>query len=65
MINVILGLVTPPVGLILNVVGVIARVDPMAVFRDILPYLAVLFGSCCWSPTWPAISLWLPGLLMG
>ena len=63
-VNVILGLVTPPVGLILNVVGLIARVDPMAVFRDMLPYLAVLFAVLLLITYVPAISLWLPSLFM-
>ncbi len=64
-INVILGLITPPVGLILNVVGVIARVDPMAVFRDILPYLAVLFAVLLLVTYVPWLSLWLPRVIMG
>jgi tripartite ATP-independent transporter DctM subunit len=63
-VNVILGLVTPPVGLILNVVGLIARVDPMAVFRDMLPYLAVLFAVLLLITYVPGISLWLPALFM-
>jgi tripartite ATP-independent transporter DctM subunit len=63
-VNVILGLVTPPVGLILNVVGLIARIDPMAVFRDMLPYLAVLFAVLLLITYVPAISLWLPSLFM-
>jgi C4-dicarboxylate transporter DctM subunit len=52
------------VGLILNVVGLIARVDPMAVFRDMLPYLAVLFAVLLLITYVPAISLWLPSLFM-
>jgi tripartite ATP-independent transporter DctM subunit len=64
-INVILGLITPPVGLILNVVGVIARVDPMAVFRDILPYLAVLAAVLLLVTYVPWLSLWLPRVIMG
>ncbi len=63
-INIILGLVTPPVGIILNVVGVIGRVDPMAVFWDILPYLAVLTFVLLLVTYWPALSLWLPRALM-
>lgn len=61
-INVILGLVTPPVGIILNVVGVVARLDPMEVFKDMWPYLAVLFGVLMLVTYVPALSLWLPRL---
>ena len=64
-INVILGLITPPVGLILNVVGVIARVDPMDVFREILPYLAVLAAVLLLVTYVPWLSLWLPRVIMG
>jgi len=63
-INIVLGLVTPPVGIILNVVGVIGRIDPMAVFWDMLPYLAVLTAVLMLVTYWPALSLWLPRLLM-
>lgn len=63
-INVILGLVTPPVGLILNVVGVVARVDPMTIFKDMIPYLVVLFGVLMLLTYVPWFSLWLPNLLM-
>jgi tripartite ATP-independent transporter DctM subunit len=59
-INVILGLVTPPVGIILNVVGVVARLDPMQVFKDLWPYLVVLFGVLMLVTYVPALSLWLP-----
>jgi len=61
-INVILGLITPPVGLILNVVGVIARLDPMEIFWDVLPYMAVLILVLMLVTYVPAISLWLPSL---
>lgn len=63
-INVILGLVSPPVGLILNVVGVIARVDPMVIFRDMLPYFAVLMVVLLIVTYVPDLSLWLPRLIM-
>lgn len=63
-INVVLGLVTPPVGIILNVVGVIGRVDPMDVFWDLIPYLAVLTLVLMMVTYWPALSLWLPSILM-
>ncbi|MSP88700.1 MAG: TRAP transporter large permease [Alphaproteobacteria bacterium] len=63
-INLILGLITPPVGLILNVVGVIARADPMEVFWECLPYMAVLILVLLAVTYIPAITLWLPNLLL-
>ena len=45
-------------------VGLIARVDPMVVFKDMLPYLGVLFGVLMLLTYVPWFSLWLPNLLM-
>jgi tripartite ATP-independent transporter DctM subunit len=63
-INLILGLLTPPVGLILNVVAVIGRTDVSSVFRESIPYLAVLTVVLMIVTYVPAVSLWLPRLLM-
>jgi tripartite ATP-independent transporter DctM subunit len=63
-INLILGLLTPPVGLILNVVAVIGRTDVSSVFRESIPYLAVLTVVLMIVTYVPAVSLWLPQLLM-
>jgi TRAP-type C4-dicarboxylate transport system permease large subunit len=63
-INLILGLLTPPVGLILNVVAVIGRTDVSSVFRESIPYLAVLTVVLLIVTYVPAVSLWLPRLLM-
>jgi tripartite ATP-independent transporter DctM subunit len=63
-INVVLGLITPPVGLILSVVGVIGRIDPMAIFRDLVPYKIVLLLVLLAITYYPPLTLWLPRLLM-
>lgn len=63
-INLILGLLTPPVGLILNVVAVIGRTDVSSVFRASIPYLAVLVAVLMIVTYVPAVSLWLPQTLM-
>lgn len=61
-INVVLGLLTPPVGLILSVVGVIGRIDPMEIFKELWPYMAVLVFVLLLVTYVPALSLWLPRL---
>ncbi len=63
-INLILGLLTPPVGLILSVVCVIGRVDIMDVFRDVLPYMAMLTAVLLLVTYVPATVTWLPNLLL-
>ena len=63
-INLILGLLTPPVGLILNVVAVIGRTEVAAVFRASIPYLIILVAVMMLVTYVPALSLWLPHWLM-
>jgi tripartite ATP-independent transporter DctM subunit len=63
-INLILGLLTPPVGLILSVVCVIGRVQIMDVFRDALPYMAMLVAVLLMVTYIPATVTWLPNLLL-
>ena len=62
--NLILGLITPPVGLILNVVAVIGRTDVMRVFWEVIPYKIVLIVVLFVVTYVPIISLWLPRLVM-
>jgi len=64
-INIILGLITPPVGLVLSVVGVIGRIDPMELFWEILPYKITLILVLLLLTYWPALTTWLPTMLMG
>jgi tripartite ATP-independent transporter DctM subunit len=62
--NLILGLITPLVGLILNVVALIGRTDVMRVFWEVIPYKIVLIIVLFVVTYVPIISLWLPRLLM-
>lgn len=62
--NAVLGLITPPVGLVLAVLGVIAKLDPMQIFWEVLPYKIVLILLLLMFTYVPIISLWLPALLM-
>ena len=62
--NLVLGGVTPPVGLNLFVMARVARVNIMDVFWGGLPYYAVLYALLIVLTYVPSITLFLPTLLM-
>lgn len=64
-VNMEIGMITPPVGLNLFVTSGVARMPMMAVVRAALPFLAVLFVFLILVTYVPIISTWLPTLLMG
>lgn len=59
-LNLMIGLVTPPVGLCLYVVAGVAKVPIAEITREIWPYLLGLMVSLLLITFVPAISLWLP-----
>ncbi|NDV89094.1 TRAP transporter large permease subunit [Aurantimonas aggregata] len=59
-LNLMIGLVTPPVGLCLYVVAGVAKVPIAEITREIWPYLLGLIASLLLITFVPAISLWLP-----
>jgi len=64
-VNMEIGMITPPVGLNLFVTSGVAGMSMMAVVRAALPFLAVLFVFLIMVTYIPAISIWLPTLVMG
>jgi tripartite ATP-independent transporter DctM subunit len=62
-LNMMIGLVTPPVGLCLYVVSGIARVPIAEIGRELAPYLLALLGVLALVTYVPAISTWLPNML--
>ncbi|WP_299145175.1 TRAP transporter large permease [uncultured Tateyamaria sp.] len=64
-VNMEIGMITPPVGLNLFVTSGVAGMPMMRVVRAALPFLAVLFVFLIMVTYIPAISLWLPTLMMG
>ena len=64
-VNMEIGMITPPVGLNLFVTSGVAKMPMMAVVRAALPFLAVLFVFLIMVTYIPAISLWLPTSVMG
>lgn len=64
-VNLSIGLATPPVGVNLFVSAAIARVSLLTVARHILPYLAALLATLALLSAVPEFSTALPGLLRG
>ena len=64
-LNLMIGTITPPVGVVLYVTAKVAQVPFDRMVRAILPYLLPLFAVLSLVTFWPALSTFLPGLLMG
>ncbi|MBW2057154.1 MAG: TRAP transporter large permease [Deltaproteobacteria bacterium] len=62
-VNLVIGLITPPLGLVLFVVGPIAKVSFEEVTKEIFPFLLVEIGVLLLVTYVPVISLWIPRLL--
>ena len=63
-LNLMIGLLTPPVGMSLYMVSVIARMDFGEVVRGVLPFYIPLFAALVVVTVFPSISTWLPNLIM-
>ncbi|QFT60186.1 Sialic acid TRAP transporter permease protein SiaT [Sulfitobacter sp. THAF37] len=64
-VNMEIGMITPPVGLNLFVTSGVANMPMMKVVRAALPFTAVLFVFLIMVTYVPVISTWLPTLMMG
>ena len=64
-VNMEIGMITPPVGLNLFVTSGVANMPMMNVVRAALPFLAVLFVFLIMVTYIPILSTWLPTLMMG
>ncbi|KUL94750.1 hypothetical protein DK26_17910 [Bosea sp. WAO] len=62
-LNLMIGLVTPPVGLCLYVVAGIAKISIGEITREIWPYVLALIGVLMLITYVPGLSLWLPHAL--
>jgi TRAP-type C4-dicarboxylate transport system permease large subunit len=64
-VNLMIGLVTPPVGFSLYVTAEIAGVPLHKVIRAVLPFLVPLLAVLVLVVTVPAVTLWVPSAMMG
>jgi len=62
-VNIMLGLITPPYGLLLFVMTRIAEVPLRDIVRDVLPFLWAMIGALAVITFVPETVLWLPRLL--
>ncbi|WP_108659089.1 TRAP transporter large permease [Acuticoccus kandeliae] len=60
-----IGLITPPIGICLFIVCRVARVDVGAVVKECLPFVVALTLIALLVAYIPALTLWLPNLVMG
>jgi len=61
--NLVVGMMTPPVGVLLFVMSGITRVPMTTIIRESLPYVYVQFGVLLLCALFPPIVLWLPRML--
>ncbi len=63
-LNLMIGTITPPVGVVLYVVSNIARVPFERLSRAVVPYLVPLFAVLAALSLWPSLTTWLPKLVL-
>jgi len=59
-VNVMIGLITPPYGLLLFVINTTTGVPMKSIIREVLPFLVMLLLSLALMVVFPDIVLWLP-----
>jgi len=64
-LNLMIGTITPPVGVVLFITAKVADISFDAMSRAIVPWLVPLFGVLIAITLWPPLTTWLPGLVMG
>ena len=62
-LNVMIGLMTPPIGLLLFIMAKLANMDLMETFKACAPFLVSLFVTLILISMFPKITLFLPGLI--
>jgi C4-dicarboxylate transporter, DctM subunit len=62
-LNIMIGLVTPPFGLLLFMMGKIAQVPLRDLVREVMPFLGVMLGALALVTLLPDLVLFLPRLL--
>lgn len=61
-LNIMIGLVTPPYGLLLFMMMKIANVSFSELMAEVWPYLLVMLAALALVTFWPGLVLWLPRL---
>jgi C4-dicarboxylate transporter DctM subunit len=61
-LNIMIGLVTPPYGLLLFMMTRIAGISLAELLREAWPFILVMIGALALVTVWPGMVLWLPRL---
>ncbi|MEZ5593325.1 MAG: TRAP transporter large permease [Gammaproteobacteria bacterium] len=64
LLNLMIGTITPPVGIVLFITSKIANISFEAMSRAIVPWLIPLLLVLVALSLWPPLTTWLPGLLL-
>jgi tripartite ATP-independent transporter DctM subunit len=64
-VNLIIGLITPPVAICVNIAALIGRVSVQAASIEVMPFLAAAIVVQLLITYVPWLSLWLPDLMLG
>ena len=64
-LNLMIGTITPPVGVVLYVTAKVADVPFENLVKAVLPYLVPLIAVLAMITVWPPLTTWLPSLLLG
>jgi TRAP-type C4-dicarboxylate transport system permease large subunit len=64
-LNLMIGLLTPPVGMCLYAVSTISKVGIWALARELVPYIVALVLCLLVITYVPAAVVWLPNLMLG
>ena len=59
-VNCMIGLITPPYGILLFVINAVTRIPLGEIIREVLPFLAVLIAALLVLILVPELVLWLP-----
>jgi tripartite ATP-independent transporter DctM subunit len=63
MVNLGIGLLTPPVGSVLFVGSAVGKLKIEALVKAMVPFFGLLLALLAMVTYWPALSLWLPRLM--
>jgi tripartite ATP-independent transporter DctM subunit len=63
-LNIMIGTITPPVGMIMYVVCSLGKISIMEFSREIWPFFIALVIALCLVTYVPGLAMWLPNLLM-
>jgi TRAP-type C4-dicarboxylate transport system permease large subunit len=61
-VNLTMGMITPPVGGLLFVTSIVAKVPLARLVRELWPFLWAQLGVLALLSLFPALSAWLPGV---